>query len=47
MSLDEAIRSAPERDYLTMEGDLNGHVDSERRGLERVHAGRGVGVRNE
>ncbi|VDO51706.1 unnamed protein product [Haemonchus placei] len=32
-------------DYLTIEGDLNGHVGSERRGLERVHGGRGV--RNE
>ncbi|XGW26716.1 hypothetical protein V3C99_007370 [Haemonchus contortus] len=26
---------------------MNGHVGSERRGLERVHGGRGIGVRNE
>ncbi|XGW15853.1 hypothetical protein V3C99_001364 [Haemonchus contortus] len=37
LSLDETIRSVPEGDYLTIAGDLNGHVDSERRGLERVH----------
>uniref|UniRef100_A0A7I4XUC2 Endo/exonuclease/phosphatase domain-containing protein n=1 Tax=Haemonchus contortus TaxID=6289 RepID=A0A7I4XUC2_HAECO len=46
LSLDETIRSVPEGDYLTIAGDLNGHVGSERRGLERVHGGKGVGVRN-
>ncbi|VDO37280.1 unnamed protein product [Haemonchus placei] len=44
---DEAIRSVPEEDYLTIAGDMNGHVGSERRGLERVYGGRGIGVRNE
>ncbi|XGW22799.1 hypothetical protein V3C99_005206, partial [Haemonchus contortus] len=47
LNLDEAIRSVPEGDYLTIAGDMNGHVGSERRGLERVHGGRGIGVRNE
>ncbi|VDO67408.1 unnamed protein product [Haemonchus placei] len=47
LSLDETIRSVPEGDYLTIAGDLNGHVGSERRGLERVHGGKGVGVRND
>uniref|UniRef100_A0A7I4XW38 Endo/exonuclease/phosphatase domain-containing protein n=1 Tax=Haemonchus contortus TaxID=6289 RepID=A0A7I4XW38_HAECO len=47
LSLDDAIRSVPEEDYLTMGGDLNGHVDSEWKGQGRVHGGRGVGVRNE
>uniref|UniRef100_A0A7I4YVT3 Reverse transcriptase domain-containing protein n=1 Tax=Haemonchus contortus TaxID=6289 RepID=A0A7I4YVT3_HAECO len=47
LSLDENIRSVPEGDYLTIAGDLNGHVGSERRGLERVHGGDGVGVRND
>ncbi|XGW35868.1 hypothetical protein V3C99_019225, partial [Haemonchus contortus] len=47
LSLDETIRSVPEGDYLTIAGDLNGHVGSERRGLERVHGGNGVGVRND
>ncbi|XGW03141.1 hypothetical protein V3C99_014828 [Haemonchus contortus] len=47
LNLDEAIRSVPEGDYLTIAGDMNGHVGSERRALERVHGGRGIGVRNE
>ncbi|XGW34800.1 hypothetical protein V3C99_018654 [Haemonchus contortus] len=47
LSFDEAIRSVPEGDYLTIGGGLNGHIGSERRGQERIHGGRGVGVRNE
>ncbi|XGW12159.1 hypothetical protein V3C99_013104 [Haemonchus contortus] len=47
LRLDETIRSVPEGDYLTIAGDLNGHVGSERRGLERVHGGKGVGLRND
>nr|CDJ94278.1 Endonuclease exonuclease phosphatase domain containing protein [Haemonchus contortus] len=47
LGLDETIRSLPEGDYLTIAGDLNGHIGSERRGLERVHGGKGVGVRND
>ncbi|VDO41092.1 unnamed protein product [Haemonchus placei] len=39
LNLDEAIRSVREGDYLTIRGELNGHVC--------VHKGRGVGVRNE
>ncbi|XGW34039.1 hypothetical protein V3C99_018083 [Haemonchus contortus] len=47
MSLDEAIRSVPEGDYLTIAGDLNGHVGSERRSYEKIHGGNGIGFRNE
>ncbi|VDO20342.1 unnamed protein product [Haemonchus placei] len=47
LNLDEAIRSVPEGDYLTIAGVMNGHVGSERRGLERVRGFRGIGVRNE
>ncbi|VDO83017.1 unnamed protein product [Heligmosomoides polygyrus] len=39
LSLEEAIRSAPEGDYLSIAGDMNGHVGSGRRGVERVHGG--------
>nr|CDJ94134.1 endonuclease-reverse transcriptase HmRTE-e01 [Haemonchus contortus] len=46
LSLDEAIRSVPEGSYLTIARGLNGPVGSERRGLERVHGGGGVGGRN-
>ncbi|XGW34008.1 hypothetical protein V3C99_018061 [Haemonchus contortus] len=34
-------------DHLTIRGDLNGHLCSERRVLEWAHKGGGVGVRNE
>ncbi|VDO60286.1 unnamed protein product [Haemonchus placei] len=44
LCLDEAIRSVPEGHYLTIAGDLNGHIGNERR---EAHGGRGVGVRNE
>ncbi|VDO73921.1 unnamed protein product, partial [Heligmosomoides polygyrus] len=37
LSLEEAIRSVPEGDYLSIAGDMNGHVGSGRRGAERVH----------
>nr|CDJ96362.1 craniofacial development protein 2-like [Haemonchus contortus] len=47
LSLDATIRSAPEGDYPTIEGDLSGHVGSERRRLGRVHVGQGIGVRTE
>ena len=46
LTLDEAIRSVPEEDYLTIAGDLNGHVGKDRRGLERVHGGQGIGTKN-
>ncbi|EYB97224.1 hypothetical protein Y032_0142g2307 [Ancylostoma ceylanicum] len=38
--LDEAIRAAPESDYLTIGGDFNGHVGQDRKGFETVHGGR-------
>ncbi|VDL84358.1 unnamed protein product [Nippostrongylus brasiliensis] len=34
-------------DILTIAGDLNGHVGEERRGMERVHGGHGIGTRND
>ncbi|VDL74000.1 unnamed protein product [Nippostrongylus brasiliensis] len=43
MTLDGVIKSVPEGDFLTVAGDLNGHVGTDRRGLERVHGGRGIG----
>ncbi|VDL75422.1 unnamed protein product [Nippostrongylus brasiliensis] len=46
-TLDDVIRSVPDDDFLTIAGDLNGHVGTGRRGLERVHGGRGVGAKNE
>ncbi|VDL70637.1 unnamed protein product [Nippostrongylus brasiliensis] len=45
-ALDDVIRSVPEDDFLTIAGDLNGHVGTDRRGVERVHGGRGVGSKN-
>ncbi|VDL76640.1 unnamed protein product [Nippostrongylus brasiliensis] len=47
MTLDEAIRSVPEGDMLTIAGDLNGHVGEERRGMERVHGGHRIGTRTD
>ncbi|VDL76761.1 unnamed protein product [Nippostrongylus brasiliensis] len=47
VALDDVIRSVPDDDFLTIAGDLNGHVGTDRRGLERVHGGRGVGAKNE
>uniref|UniRef100_A0A183GWI8 Reverse transcriptase domain-containing protein n=1 Tax=Heligmosomoides polygyrus TaxID=6339 RepID=A0A183GWI8_HELPZ len=44
LSLEEAI--VPEGDYLSIAGDMNGHVGSGRRGVERVHGGRGIGLIN-
>ncbi|VDP55773.1 unnamed protein product [Heligmosomoides polygyrus] len=46
LSLEEAIRSVPEGDYLTIAGDMNVHVGSGRRGVERVHGGKGIGLTN-
>ncbi|VDP13261.1 unnamed protein product [Heligmosomoides polygyrus] len=46
LALEEAIRSVPEGDYLSVAGDMNGHVGSRRRGVERVHGGKGVGMVN-
>ncbi|VDP22435.1 unnamed protein product [Heligmosomoides polygyrus] len=46
LSLEEAIRSVPEGDYLSMAADMNGHVGSGRRGVERVHGGKGIGLIN-
>ncbi|EYC16300.1 hypothetical protein Y032_0034g2915 [Ancylostoma ceylanicum] len=45
--LDNVIRSVPKSDYLTIEGDFNGHVGQDRRGSERMHGGRGFGSRNQ
>ncbi|VDL64230.1 unnamed protein product [Nippostrongylus brasiliensis] len=47
MTLDDVIRSVPEGDFRTVAGDLNDHVGTDRRGLERVHGGRGIGCKNE
>ncbi|VDL64750.1 unnamed protein product [Nippostrongylus brasiliensis] len=47
MTLGDVIRSVPEGDFLTVAGDLNGHVGTERRGLERVHGRRRIGCKNE
>ncbi|VDL80271.1 unnamed protein product [Nippostrongylus brasiliensis] len=47
MTLDGVIRSVPEGDFLTVAGDLNGHVGTDRRGLEMMHGGRGIGCKNE
>lgn len=47
LSLDVAVRSAPEGYYLATGGDLNGYVGSEKRGLERVNGGKRLGVRDE
>ncbi|VDP07174.1 unnamed protein product [Heligmosomoides polygyrus] len=46
LSLEEAIRCVPEGDYLSLAGDMNGHVGSGRRGVERVHGGKGIGLIN-
>ncbi|PIO64691.1 hypothetical protein TELCIR_13669, partial [Teladorsagia circumcincta] len=32
---DDAIRSTPDGDYLTIAGDPNGHVSTDRRSVER------------
>ncbi|VDL71392.1 unnamed protein product [Nippostrongylus brasiliensis] len=45
-TLDAVIRSIPKDDFLTIAGDLDGHVGTDRRGVERVHGGRGVGPKN-
>ncbi|EYB86036.1 hypothetical protein Y032_0286g1389 [Ancylostoma ceylanicum] len=45
--LDNVIRNVPESDYLTIEGDFNGHVGQDRTGFERIHGGRGFGCRNQ
>ncbi|VDO80849.1 unnamed protein product [Heligmosomoides polygyrus] len=37
LSLEDAIRPIPEGDYLSIAGDMNGHVGSRRRGVERIH----------
>ncbi|VDP17909.1 unnamed protein product [Heligmosomoides polygyrus] len=42
LSLEEAIRSVPEDDYLSMKR----HVGSGRRGVGRVHGGKGIGLIN-
>ncbi|VDO77186.1 unnamed protein product [Heligmosomoides polygyrus] len=42
----DAMRSVPEGDYLSIAGDMNGHVGTRRRGVERVHGGKGVGMVN-
>ncbi|VDP04190.1 unnamed protein product [Heligmosomoides polygyrus] len=46
LSLEEAIRSVPEVDYLSIAGDMNGHVESGRRGVERVHGRKEIGLIN-
>lgn len=46
LTLEEAIRSAPEGDYLSIAEDMNGHVGSGKRGVEKVHRGRGIGLTN-
>ncbi|VDO93831.1 unnamed protein product [Heligmosomoides polygyrus] len=46
LSLEEAMRSVPEGDYLSIAGDMNGHMGSGRRGVERVHGGKGIGLIN-
>ncbi|VDP23966.1 unnamed protein product [Heligmosomoides polygyrus] len=45
-SLEEAIRSVPLGDHLSIAGDMNGHVGSGRRGVEMVHGGKGIGLVN-
>ncbi|VDP19338.1 unnamed protein product [Heligmosomoides polygyrus] len=44
--LEEAIRSVPEDDYLSIAEDMNGHVGSGRRGVERVRGGKGIDLIN-
>ncbi|VDO98369.1 unnamed protein product [Heligmosomoides polygyrus] len=46
LTLEDAMRSVPEGDYLSVAGDMNGHVGCRRRGVERVHGGEGVGMVN-
>ncbi|VDP55815.1 unnamed protein product [Heligmosomoides polygyrus] len=46
LSLEEAIRSVPEGDYLSITGDMNGYVGNGRRGVERAHGGKGIGLIN-
>ncbi|VDO85613.1 unnamed protein product [Heligmosomoides polygyrus] len=46
LSLEEAIRSVPEGNYLSIARDMNGHVGSGRKGVERVHGGKGIGLIN-
>ncbi|VDL76228.1 unnamed protein product [Nippostrongylus brasiliensis] len=36
MTLDDVIRCVPEGDFLTVAGDLNGHVGTDRRGRPRL-----------
>ncbi|VDO67703.1 unnamed protein product [Heligmosomoides polygyrus] len=45
LALEEAIKSVPKGDYLSIAGDMN-DVGSWRRGVERVHGGKGVGLVN-
>uniref|UniRef100_A0A183GWF0 ADF-H domain-containing protein n=1 Tax=Heligmosomoides polygyrus TaxID=6339 RepID=A0A183GWF0_HELPZ len=44
--LEEAIRSVLEGDYFSIARGMNGHVGSGRKGVERVHGGKGIGLIN-
>ncbi|VDP16557.1 unnamed protein product [Heligmosomoides polygyrus] len=46
LSLEEATWSVAEGDYLSIAEDMNEHVGSGRRGVEKVHGGKGIGLIN-
>ncbi|VDL70220.1 unnamed protein product [Nippostrongylus brasiliensis] len=47
VALDDVVRSVPDDEFLTIARGLTGNIGTDRRGLERVHGGKGVGVKNE
>ena len=44
--MNRELSEMPVEERLIMGGDLNGHVGSNREGIDRVHGGWGIGERN-
>ena len=44
--MDQELCEIPAEERLIIGGDMNGHIGSNRLGIERVHGGWGVGVSN-
>lgn len=45
--MDELTQEIPKGKKVYIGGDFNGHVERERRGLELVHGGQGLWMKNE
>ncbi|VDO18621.1 unnamed protein product [Heligmosomoides polygyrus] len=46
LTVEEAIRCIPEGDCISIAGDMNKYVRSGRRGVKRVHGGKGIDLIN-